>query len=61
MKQKEGEKKNTQGRSPRRNLAVDDSTFRDLQDICEYRGWTKIEALKRMIKQERNKIHSEPS
>ena len=53
-------KTNTQGRSPRRNLAVDDETFQGLESICEERGWTKIEALKRLINKE-NKLSIDES
>ena len=53
-------KTNTQGRSPRRNLAVDDETFQVLESICEERGWTKIEALKRLINKE-NKLFIDES
>ena len=53
-------KTNTQGRSPRRNLAVDDETFQVLESICEERGWTKIEALKRLINKE-NKLSIDES
>ena len=52
-------KTNTQGRSPRRNLAVDDETFQVLESICEERGWTKIEALKRLINKENKLIIDE--
>ena len=54
-------KTNTQGRSPRRNLAVDDETFQVLESICEERGWTKIEALKRLINKENKLIIDESS
>ena len=54
-------KTNTQGRSPRRNLAVDDETFQVLESICEERGWTKIEALKRLINKENKLIIDERS
>jgi len=54
-------KTNTQGRSPRRNLAVDDETFQVLENICEERGWTKIEALKRLINKENKLIIDENS
>ena len=54
-------KTNTQGRSPRRNLAVDDETFQVLESICEERGWTKIEALKRLINKENTLIIDESS
>ena len=54
-------KMNTQGRSPRRNLAVDDETFQVLESICEERGWTKIEALKRLINKENKLIIDESS
>ena len=54
-------KTNTQGRSPRRNLAVDDETFQVLENICEERGWTKIEALKRLINKENKLIIDESS
>tara|TARA_R100001440_G_scaffold5197_1_gene11262 strand:- start:4285 stop:4512 length:228 start_codon:yes stop_codon:yes gene_type:complete len=50
---------NAQGRSPRRSLAVDDETFDTLDHICEERGWTKIEALKRLINREKDKIARE--
>ena len=50
---------NAQGRSPRRSLAVDDETFDTLYNICEERGWTKIEALKRLINREKDKIARE--
>jgi|TARA_R100000482_G_scaffold110608_1_gene52943 hypothetical protein len=49
----------TQGRSPRRSLAVDDETFQALLDICKFRGWTKIEALKRLIGEENDKVARE--
>jgi|TARA_E500000318_G_C3418280_1_gene156262 predicted transcriptional regulator len=49
----------TQGRSPRRSLAVDDETFQALLDICEFRGWTKIEALKRLINEEKGQVAQE--
>ena len=48
-----------QGRSPRRSLAVDDETFQALLDICEFRGWTKIEALKRLIQEEKGQVARE--
>lgn len=54
-------KTNTQGRSPRRNLAVDDETFQVLENICEERGWTKIEALTRLINKENKLIIDENS
>ena len=54
-------KTHTQGRSPRRNLAVDDETFQVLENICEERGWTKIEALKRLINNENKLIIDESS
>ena len=54
-------KTNTQGRSPRRNLAVDDETFQVLENICEERGWTKIEALKLLINKENKLIIDESS
>ena len=54
-------KTNTQGRSPRRNLAVDDETFQVLESICEERGWTKFEALKRLINKENKLIIDESS
>ena len=54
-------KTNTHGRSPRRNLAVDDETFQVLESICEERGWTKIEALKRLINKENKLIIQESS
>jgi hypothetical protein len=60
MEQTEISKKmNGQGRSPRRNLAVDDETFQVLQNICDERGWTKIEALKRLITKEQKLIKNE--
>ncbi len=60
MEQTEISKKmNGQGRSPRRNLAVDDETFQILENICDERGWTKIEALKRLITKEQKLIKNE--
>ncbi len=60
MEQTEISKKmNGQGRSPRRNPAVDDETFQVLQNICDERGWTKIEALKRLITKEQKLIKNE--
>jgi|TARA_E500000318_G_C3436255_1_gene163180 hypothetical protein len=60
MEQTEISKKmNGQGRSPRRNLAVDDETFQVLENICDERGWTKIEALKRLITKEQKLIKNE--
>ena len=50
---------NAQGRSPRRSLAVDDETFDTLDPVCAERGWTKIEALKRLINREKEKIAQE--
>ena len=50
---------NAQGRSPRRSLAVDDETFDTLDTVCAERGWTKIEALKRLINLEKEKIARE--
>ena len=49
---------NAQGRSPRRSLAVDE-TFDTLDTVCAERGWTKIEALKRLINREKEKIARE--
>jgi predicted Ser/Thr protein kinase len=43
----------------RKSLAVDQTTYDMLQEICNEKGWTKIEALKRLISSERNRIEDE--
>ena len=40
----------------RKSLAVDQDTYDMLQEICNEQGWTKIEALKRLIRTERDRI-----
>ena len=50
---------NAQGRSPRRSLALVEEKFDTLDTICAERGWTKIEALKRLINREKEKIARE--
>ena len=40
----------------RKSLAVDQATYDMLQEICNEQGWTKIEALKRLIRTERDRI-----
>ena len=40
----------------RKSLAVDQHTYDMLQEICNEQGWTKIEALKRLIRTERDRI-----
>ena len=38
---------------------MDDETFDTLDTVCAERGWTKIEALKRLINREKEKIARE--